>query len=46
MKLNISISYTGTPRTYYRGTNNIDEPLLIKHRRLLPSKNHVTGKWE
>lgn len=36
---------TGT-RYYYRGTNNADEPELIKSGLIRPSINHLTGDYE
>jgi len=32
--------------SYYRGTNNIHEPELIKNKQLRASKNHISGKHE
>lgn len=33
-------------QTYYRGTNNIDEPKLIHDKLIHPSKNHLSGNRE
>ena len=33
-------------QTYYRGTNNIDEPVLIHKKLINPSKNHLSGNHE
>jgi hypothetical protein len=33
-------------QSYYRGTNNINEPKLIHDKLIRPSKNHLSGNYE